>query len=138
MKTLSYYINLVLYSYSDFMRRWRLRRLIFLTGKPVGKASTSNVVGFCRQLEATSLMVRGLKPSDQTSITVTRGELDAFVRYMTDLHAIKASRVVLIMIGLATLMAKDESFIPYEAKQFLKDEFEKSKQGKKSNIVTRW
>ena len=114
----------------DYITRWRLRRVIHTLGSPMQKGATESVKNFASALDATSLMAKGLKPSDLVSISVSRKELDGFISYMADLHAKRVGFLQTAMIGLATLVVKDESCLPDDAMKFLKEEFERAKKGK--------
>lgn len=129
MKKLHSYMS----PFQKWKNRWKLRRIIVALEEQ--QASSPEVHGFARSLEATEIMSRGLKKNAECVINVERKELDSFIRYMTSLHDAKLSRIMLARIALACLITRDEETLK-EPPQQIVDEAMKTTGRKKSALVS--
>lgn len=108
--------------FQKWLNRWRLRRIIIALQGQVNQGNNEQVQGFAKNLEATELMSRGTKKDTEVTITVTRRELDSFIRYMCSLHDAKLSRIMIARIGLSTLVLRDDKALGQPPKEILADE----------------
>lgn len=102
-----------------WLARWRLRRIIVALETQAD--FNQHITDFVKTMEATEIMSRGNKKDASCHLTVTRRELDAFIRYMCSLHDSKLSRIMLARIGLACLLVRDESVLKAPPEQVLKE-----------------
>lgn len=115
--------------------RWRLRRIIALLAIPLVKGSKPGVHDFAKTMEATEIMTRACKPTDQVTLTTTRGNLLMFIRYMTSIHDTKLSRIATARVALATLMESDETAVGGSKEAVLKEEWARTQEGKTLKVV---
>jgi len=121
--------------FQKWLNRWRLRRIIKALQEQVNQGNNEFVKGFAKNLEATELMSRGSKKDATVSITVTRRELDLFIRYMCSLHDAKLSRIMIARIGLATLILRDDKMLGQPASEVIADEVARANKPR-SEIIT--
>ncbi|MCB7130401.1 MAG: hypothetical protein J3T61_12785 [Candidatus Brocadiales bacterium] len=112
--------------FQKWLNRWRLRRIIMALQGQVNQGNNELVIGFAKNLEATEIMSRGSKKHAEVIITVTRRELDSFIRYMCSLHDAKLSRIMIARIGLATLVTRDDKMLGQPAEVILTKEMARS------------
>jgi len=113
--------------FQKWLNRWRLRRIIMALQGQVNQGNNNLVKGFAKNLEATEIMSRGSKKDSEVIITVTRCELDSFIRYMCSLHDAKLSRIMIARIGLATLITRDDKMLGQPAEVILTEEMARSR-----------
>lgn len=121
--------------FQKWLNRWRLRRIILALQGQVNQGNNDLVKGFAKNLEATEIMSRGMKKDAEVIITVSRRELDSFIRYMCSLHDAKLSRIMIARIGLATLVTRDDKMLGQPAEQILTQEMARSNKPRGSVIV---
>jgi len=117
---------------SNWLSRWRLRRIIAALKHATDYGLKPEVAGFAKSLEATSMMTRGISMKKDTPVTIqcTKDELDVFISYMTRLHSSKLSLWQRARIGLATLALKDKYVLGEEPEDFVAREFPNAKSSK--------
>lgn len=121
--------------FQKWLNRWRLRRIILALQGQVNQGNNDLVKSFAKNLEATEIMSRGSKKDAEVIITVTRRELDSFIRYMCSLHDAKLSRVMIARIGLATLITRDDKLLGQPAEEILTQEMARSNKPRGSVIA---
>ena len=122
--------------FQKWLNRWRLRRIIMALQGQVNQGNNELVKGFAKNLEATEIMSRGSKKHAEVIITVTRRELDSFIRYMCSLHDAKLSRIMIARIGLATLVTRDDKMLGQPAEVILTEEMARANKSQSDVIVS--
>jgi hypothetical protein len=119
-------------AFKNWISRWQLRQIIQSLST---KTHTNPMVhGFCKQLEATSIMTRGMKKDTLVTINCEREELDAFIHYMTSLHDEQLSRLNVARLGLATLMIKDAQMLDDTPQGIIQREIKKTLANRKGKF----
>ena len=116
-------------NYTNWLSRWRLRRIIAALSHATSHGLKQEVMDFAGSLEATSMMMRGISMKKDTPcvINCTRDELDCFIAYMTGLHSSKLSLWHRARIGLATLATTDKRVLGESPEEFIARELPKAK-----------
>lgn len=121
--------------FTNWLSRWRLKRIIAALHFATGYGLRPEVVDFVQALEATSHMARGNKKNMEVKISCTREQLDSFITYMHRLHTSKLSLWHRARIGLATLTLKATHVLGETPEDFVSREFPKSKSSKDDKVV---
>lgn len=123
--------------FKAWYRRWKLRRVIAALAHrtSVSRKEEDGVYAFAKMLEATEIMTRSIKASETVTLTPTRSELLAFIKYMTTLHDSRLSLIIRARIGLATLAVRDADVLGEEPVDTLKTEEARRMKGNELNIV---
>lgn len=120
---------------SNWLTRWRLRRIIKALSLATGYGLRPRVFDFAQSLEATALMARGHKKDQELIVTTKYADLNEFVNYMTRLHSSKLSLWHRARIGLATLAMSDTNALGEPPEEFVKRELPKTKSSKDDNVI---
>jgi hypothetical protein len=117
-----------------------LRRIILALQEATEHAGLKQeTVAFCRAMESTYDMTRGLKKDHDVVIQTSKQELGVFISYMIMLHNSKLSLLTRARIGLVTLMIDAGKLMPPGKTPigFAEEEFGKSKSSKDDKRIQR-
>lgn len=102
-----------------FITMWKLKRIVKTLESQLMYGQNKKVINFIQALDATCIMAKQAKAGEEVFVAITRGELEAFVRYMTDIHVKKASQLRTAYIGFCSLFLSAKATVGEDPKTLL-------------------